>query len=189
VTTLVNILHDLKKLELDKGTEFFEPSNLEATNLEVNNLVSNLIPARAKAKFCIRFNDKHSQESLSQLIHSTIKNHTEDYSLIETLSGEAYLVTDKPLIEAIRKSIKETLNLEPNVSAAGATSDARFIKNLCPVVELGPFIEMAHKRDEHIAIEDLLSLTKVYRKVIENFFNNKKEVEMDCRAQRTMTDL
>jgi succinyl-diaminopimelate desuccinylase len=170
ITTLVNILHDLKKLKLDKGTKFFEPSNLEITHLEVNNKAVNLIPAQAKAKFCIRFNDKHSHKSLSKLITSTIQKHTEDYVLIETLSGEAYRVNDKPFIEAIRKSIKETLNFEPTISANGATSDARFIKDLCPVIELGPLIENAHKKDEHIAVEDLFKLTKIYYKIIENFF-------------------
>jgi succinyl-diaminopimelate desuccinylase len=171
ITTLVNILHDLKQLKLDYGTEFFEPSNLEVTNLEVNNKTSNLIPAIAQAKFCIRFNDLHSQKSLSDLIHSTIKKHTDEYILIETLSGDAYRIDDQRFIDAIRKSIKATLGFEPIISANGATSDARFIKNICPVIELGPSIEMAHKKDEHVVLDDLFKLTEIYYKVIKEFFD------------------
>jgi succinyl-diaminopimelate desuccinylase len=170
ITILVNILHDLKKLKLDDGTEFFEPSNLEVTDLEVNNKTSNLIPALAHAKFCIRFNDIHSQKSLSNLIHATIKKYTNDYSLAETLSGDAYKVDDEKLIKAIKNSIKETLNFEPIISANGATSDARFIKNICPVIELGPSIETAHKKNEHVALDDLFKLTEIFCKVIEKFF-------------------
>ena len=170
ITMLVNILHDLKNLKLDSGTEFFESSNLEITNLKVNNKAENVIPAQAQAKFCIRFNDKHSKESLSKLVHSIIKKYTDSYSLLETLSGGAYIVNNKSFIEVIQQSIKEILNLEPIVSTGGATSDARFIKDFCPVIEFGPLVDTAHKKNEHIALEDLFNLTKIYRKIIENFF-------------------
>ncbi|NRA74224.1 MAG: succinyl-diaminopimelate desuccinylase [Rickettsiales bacterium] len=169
ITTLVNILHDLKKLALDNGTEFFEPSNLEITNLEVNNKIVNVIPAQAQAQFCIRFNDLHSKHSLSKLVHNVIQKYTNTYSLTEILSGEAYKVDDSNFINTIQKSIKDVLNFEPIVSAKGATSDARFIKNLCPVIELGPLINMAHKKNEHIDIKDFLNLTKIYYKILENY--------------------
>ena len=170
ITTLIHILHVLKNFDLDNGTEFFEPSNLEVTNLEVNNKTTNIIPAQAHAKFCIRFNDKHTKESLSKHVRSVIEAYTDNYLLSVTLSGDAYTVIDKEFIEAIQKSVKEVLRLEPIVSAGGATSDARFIKNFCPVIELGPLVETAHKHNEHIALKDLSALTKIYYGVIENFF-------------------
>ena len=172
ITILVNILYDLKKVTLDNGsTKFFEPSNLEITNLEVNNNATNVIPGQAQAKFCIRFNDQHSQYSLSKLIHNIIKKHTSNYLLSEILSGEAYRVDNKFFIEAIRKSVKDVLNFEPLVSANGATSDARFIKNFCPVIEFGPLIDMAHKKNEYIPLKDLFTLTEIYYKFIENFLS------------------
>jgi len=170
LTALINILHALKKLKLDDGTKFFEPSNLEITNLDVNNPTTNIIPAQARAQFCIRFNDMHSQTTLSKLVHTVIKTHTNDYSLLETLSGEAYRVTGNLLIDAAQKSIMETQGFESKLSTEGATSDARFIKSICPAIELGPLIETAHKRNEHIALDDLLALTKIYYGIIENFF-------------------
>ena len=170
VTRLVQILHVLKKTSLDKGSKFFEPSNLEVTTIDVGNPVSNVIPAEAKANFCIRFNDYHSPESLKNWVERIIQRYAKCYQLSHQVSGPAYIVKDKKLIQCIKNAIKQVQNITPIVSAAGATSDARFIKDFCSVVELGPLIKTAHKTNEHIPLKDLFSLTKIYYSVIEKFF-------------------
>lgn len=170
ITRLIQILHELKKTKLDKGSQFFEPSNLEVTNIDVGNAASNIIPAEAKANFCIRFNDCHSPTSLINWVEQAAQRYAKHYKLNHKVSGKAYIVKDKNLIQCIKQAVKQVQKIEPIVSSAGATSDARFIKDLCPVVELGPLISTMHKIDEHIPLKDLLALTKIYYAVIENFF-------------------
>jgi len=190
ITTLVHILDVLKRQELDDGTKFFEPSNLEVTNIEVNNEATNVIPSQTKAKFCIRFNDKHTQASLSKFVRSVISSYTENYLLVEELSGDAYKVDDERFIETIQKSVKEVLNIESTVSTDGATSDARFLKDFCPIViELGPLADTAHKHNECVAIEDLLNLSKIYCRVIEKFFSGRVGQSASClETQKEMVN-
>ena len=170
VTKLVQILHELKKTKLDKGSKFFEPSNLEVTSVDVGNVASNIIPAEARANFCIRFNDLHTPKQLINWAKQIVKRHAKHYRLDHKISGQAYIVKDKALIECIKSAVKKVQKIEPVVSCAGATSDARFIKDFCPVVEFGPLISTMHQIDEHIPLKDLFALTKIYHAVIENFF-------------------
>lgn len=170
VTRLVRILHELKRTKLDNGSKFFEPSNLEVTSIDIGNQISNVIPSDAKASFCIRFNERHSPSSLTQWVENIVQRHASRYQLFHEISGPAYIVKDKKLINVVHKSIKQVLNIDSIVSAAGATSDARFIKDFCPVIELGPLIKTVHKTNEHLPLKDLFTLTKIYYAVIENFF-------------------
>jgi succinyl-diaminopimelate desuccinylase len=170
ITRLVNILHALKQMPLDNGSEFFEPSNLEVTDIQVGNHVSNLIPGKARANFCIRFNDHHSAELLVKLVENIVQQHAINYSLTHDISGHAYIVKDKLFIDVVANAVRQVQHIEPKISAHGATSDARFIKDLCPVIELGPNLSTAHKVDEHIPLENLFALTRIYYAVIKNFF-------------------
>jgi succinyl-diaminopimelate desuccinylase len=174
ITRLVNILYALKQIPLDNGSKFFEPSNLEVTDIQVGNHTSNLIPSKAQASFCIRFNDQHSAESLIKIVETTIQKHAHSYSLKHKPSGDAYIVGDKWFIDTVADAVRQVQRIEPEISAHGATSDARFIKDLCPVIELGPNLSTAHKVDEHISLEDLFAITRIYYAVIKNFFTTPR---------------
>ena len=165
VTKLVAMLGELDAWVLDEGTNWFQPSNLEITDLEVGNPATNVIPALAKARISIRFNDRHSGASLSARIEDIAARHGGTARCV--ISGEPFLTEPGAFSAMVADAVKAETGLEPEASTTGGTSDARFLKNFCPVIEFGLSNATMHKRDEAVALADLDALARIYRRVAE----------------------
>jgi succinyl-diaminopimelate desuccinylase len=174
VRGLVTLMSALMAESLDRGSENFGPSNLEFTSIDIGNSVVNLIPAEARARFNIRFNDCHSQESLKALIERRAQAAAGEGVRWridwEPSNADAFLTKPGPFVDLVVGAIKEVSGRQPALSTTGGTSDARFIKNYCPVLEFGLVGQTMHQVDERVAIDDLTTLTNVYRKVLERYF-------------------
>jgi succinyl-diaminopimelate desuccinylase len=164
VTRLVNTLNEMQNYLLDEGTEFFPPSNLQVTTVDVNNDTTNLIPATAQGRLNIRFNDQHSGESLEKWLADVCDRHIGKgaYTLDCRVSGEAFLTRDDALTNAMLQAVEQVTGQTPKLSTTGGTSDARFIKNVCPVIEFGTTGETAHMIDECVKVETLEGLSDIY---------------------------
>lgn len=170
ITRLVRILDRLKAEPLDTGTEFFDPSNLEVTNLDVGNPTENLIPARATARLNIRFNDRHTGQSLSDWLRAVVAEEAPRHDIAIRVSGESFFTPPGRLTELTVEAIRQHTGLSPDLSTTGGTSDARFIRRLCPVIEFGLVGESMHKADEKVAVDDLHRLTAIYQTLLERYF-------------------
>ena len=174
IPKLVKLLDRLASSTLDTGTGDFQPSNLEIITVDVGNTATNIIPARATAAVNIRFNNLHTSESLKHWITQECKavlGPTETtYDLGFQVSGEAFLTPPGPLSSLVSGSIQAVLDVEPELSTSGGTSDARFIKDMCPVVEFGLAGRTMHKIDECVAVADIENLTRIYQAVLDGFF-------------------
>jgi len=169
---LIAMLDALKKKPFDKGTKEFQPSNLEVTSVESGNPVFNVIPAEATARFNIRFNNKHTIAGLQKEIEKRLKVAAKNarYRIVYEQPSEPYLTKRGPFVELVIKAAKEATGIKAEISTSGGTSDARFIKNYCPVLDLGLLGNTMHQTDEHVPIEDLKRLTKIYRKILDHYF-------------------
>ena len=165
VPKLVAMLAELDALVLDEGTDWFQASNLEVTDLTVGNPATNVIPARASARISIRFNDLHTGESLSQRVSEVAERH--GGTARPVISGEAFLTEPGAFSTMLADAIRAETGVEPELSTSGGTSDARFLKDLSPVIEFGLSNATMHKRDEAVAIPDLDMLVRIYRRVTE----------------------
>ena len=169
-----NFVSVLSGLTLDDGSEHFQPSNMEFISIDTGNTVSNVIPSKIEAKFNIRFNVLQSEESLLKKIKKTIKSIAYDeasfsWELETELSGSPFITKPDNFIEIVANSIKEITGLEPELSTSGGTSDARFIKDICNVVEFGLVGKTMHQTDEAISVKDLESLTLIYYDIIKKY--------------------
>ena len=162
---LVAMLAELDALVLDEGTEWFQPSNLEITDIHIGNPAANVIPARASARVSIRFNDLHSGAQLGQRVSEIAARH--GGSARPIVSGEAFLTLPGAYSALVAAAVRAETGLEPEASTTGGTSDARFLRQLCPVIEFGPPNATMHKRDEAVAIADLDVLARIYRRIAE----------------------
>ncbi len=162
---LIAMLAELDALVLDEGTEWFQPSNLEITEINVPNKAHNVIPAAASARVSIRFNDLHSGASLSEKVAAIAEKHSGRARPV--ISGEPFLTPPGAFSDLIAKAIEAETSALPERSTTGGTSDARFLRSLCPVIEFGLVNATMHKRDEAVALDDLHALTRVYRRIAE----------------------
>ncbi|MXP47552.1 succinyl-diaminopimelate desuccinylase [Altererythrobacter luteolus] len=160
---LVAIMAELDALVLDEGTDWFQPSNLEITDMEVGNPAHNVIPAKATARISIRFNDTHSGESLSRHIMEIAEKHGGVARPI--ISGEPFLTPPGEFSQIIADAVKAETGVDPEPSTTGGTSDARFLRSVCPVIEFGLCNATMHKRDEAVAVADLETLARIYARV------------------------
>jgi succinyl-diaminopimelate desuccinylase len=163
IPKLVAILAEIEAIHLDNGTDWFQPSNIEITDLNVGNKATNVIPAKAEARLSIRFNDLQSGEALVARIRDLVERA--GGNLTAMISGEAFLTPPGELSEAILEAVEEVTGLRPEPSTTGGTSDARFLTKICPVVEFGLCNATMHKLDEAVAIADLDALTEIYQRV------------------------
>ena len=170
-TILIKILNELTTEKLDKGNKFFQPSNLEVTSIDVGNPTGNLVPAKASARFNVRFNNLHTTKSVKKHVTHICNKYAEKYEL-EVRKGEceSFISKSGPLADVVEKSVKEILNKTPERSTTGGTSDARFIKDYAEVVEFGLVNTTAHKVDEKVSTKDLVDLKDIYKKIIQNYF-------------------
>ena len=160
VPKLVAMLAELDALTLDTGTDWFQPSNLEITEIDVPNRAHNVIPARAKARISIRFNDLHTGASLSERVAAIAEKH--GGRALPIISGEPFLTEPGPFSKMLSAAIEAETGIRPEQSTTGGTSDARFLRSVCPVIEFGLCNATMHKRDEAVAIPDLDALTRIY---------------------------
>ena len=171
ITILVNTLKFLKDHKLDNGNIFFDPSNLEITNIASSSAGSNVIPAYATANFNIRFNNEHNSESIIAWVKYACRMAGK-FELSHRVSGEPFITEPGFLSDIVVLAIKEEIGFEPKISTSGGTSDARFIKDFCPVIEFGLINKTAHHVNENIAIEDIYKLKEIYKKIL--IFYGKK---------------
>ncbi|RXZ64439.1 succinyl-diaminopimelate desuccinylase [Pelagerythrobacter rhizovicinus] len=163
IPKLVAILSELDALVLDEGTEWFQPSNLEITDLEVGNPAHNVIPARASARISIRFNDRHTGASLSEKVAAIAAKH--GGTTLPIISGEPFLTPPGEFSQMIADAVEAETGLVPEASTTGGTSDARFLRAVCPVIEFGLCNATMHKRDEAVALADLDALGRIYARI------------------------
>ncbi|OQM73724.1 succinyl-diaminopimelate desuccinylase [Manganibacter manganicus] len=167
----------------DEGSADFQPTNLEITSFDVGNPASNVIPAKATAVFNIRFNDNWSAETLQAEIHNRLdtasgrrkyrtgRKERIDYDLVwRDRPSHVFLTRDAALVDTLGASVKAVIGREPALSTSGGTSDARFIKDYCPVVEFGLVGKTMHMVDERVALADLETLTQIYLRFIGDWF-------------------
>ncbi len=163
VHRLLGILSTLTGTVLDQGSDWFEPSSLQVTSVDVGNRAANLIPARAEARLNIRFNDRHSGDSLAGWLRQSCAAHAPACEPELRVSGEAFLTEPGPYVAALRRAVAGQTGLTPRFDTGGGTSDARFIARYCPVAEFGLVGASMHKADEHVTLSDLHRLTSIYR--------------------------
>jgi len=172
IPPLLDYLQNLLAKPLDEGIEDFDPSNLEITSVDVGNPTTNVIPDTATAGLNIRFNPAHTGQSLTAYLNSALEKtkskHDVKWLLDTKTSGEAFLTNHSVLRELVADAVQEITGKVPEFSTSGGTSDARFLKDICPVVEFGLINAEAHQIDEKVRVEDLKMLTKIYVNILEN---------------------
>jgi succinyl-diaminopimelate desuccinylase len=166
IPRLVAILAELRARTLDTGTDWFSPSNLEVTDLEVGNPATNVIPAQAKARLNVRFNDTHRGAELSGWIEEVVARHAPSAEVRVRISGEAFLTEPGDLSSLVARAVEAETGLRPELSTSGGTSDARFIRRMCPVVEFGLPGQSMHKVDEQAAVADIEALARIYDRIL-----------------------
>jgi succinyl-diaminopimelate desuccinylase len=174
IRALTALLAALMAEPLDQGSAHFQPSNLEFTSVDVGNPVVNLIPGEARARFNIRFNDCHSQATLKTLIETRVQAAAPAAARWridwERSNADAFLAEPGRFLDLVVGAIAEVTGRAPQLSTTGGTSDARFIKNYCPVLELGLVGRTMDQTDECTTVADLARLTAIYRRILERYF-------------------
>jgi succinyl-diaminopimelate desuccinylase len=169
---LVAMLQALTTAELDRGSAHFQPSTLQISTIDIANPAANVIPAEAKAVFNIRFNDCWTGQSLREWLTKRLDSAAAGgrYTLDISLSGESFLVAPDSVSEPLAEAIRRVTGRTPELSTTGGTSDARFIHAYCPVAEFGLVGQTMHKIDERVDLDDLVTLTEIYRTFLDLFF-------------------
>ncbi len=164
----------LSSLELDNGSEYFDPSTLALTSIETNNDAKNVIPDSCRCSANLRFNDLHSSASLKKLLaaemHKVAARTGIDFSLEVEVSGESFIVHPGPLARMVADAIEEETGIMPEFSTSGGTSDARFIKDHCPVIEFGLVGKTMHQIDECASVAEIHKLKSTYARILREFF-------------------
>ncbi len=169
VHRLVRVLDALIAAPLDAGSDWFEPSSLQITSVDVGNPTHNLVPARAAATLNIRFNDRHSGAALAAWLRATIARHAERFDLDTSIGGESFLTQPGAQVETLRRAVAAATGVEPRLDTGGGTSDARFIARYCPVAEFGLVGSTMHQADERVPVAELRALAETYRAVLAAF--------------------
>lgn len=172
IPRLLATLSALDGRELDRGNQHFQPSNLEITTVDVGNPATNVIPAAARASFNIRFNTEQPAEALEAWIRETCGIHAGAHELDLICNSRPFLTPPGGLSDLVAKAVEAELGVAPELSTTGGTSDARFIKDMCPVVEFGLVGQTMHKVDERCRVEDMAALSRIYRAVLEAYFES-----------------
>jgi len=170
---LATLMSALMAEPLDRGTEHFDPSNLEFTSVDVGNRTVNLIPGEARARFNIRYNDLHTPESLKALIERRCAETAGNARWrIDYLPSNSWVFRTKPgpFVDLVVEAIAAATGRKPQLSTSGGTSDARFIKDYCPVLEFGLVGKTMHQVDEHVPTAELAALTAIYRRILDRYF-------------------
>jgi succinyl-diaminopimelate desuccinylase len=173
VRGIVALLSALMSAPLDDGSTHFDPSNLEFTSIDVGNKTVNVIPSEARARFNIRYNDRHTHDEVKALIEQRTKAAAGAIRWRiewEPSNADVFVTAPGAFVDLVRAAVADVTGKSPALSTSGGTSDARFIKDYCPVVEFGLVNTTMHKIDERVPTADLVTLTAIYRKVLERYF-------------------
>jgi succinyl-diaminopimelate desuccinylase len=174
VAKLARMIDRLASVPLDGGTESFEASSLQVTVIAVPNTATNVIPARARALFNVRYNTRHTRPKLEAWIRAhceaVAKEMGAHFTLAFSGTGDVFLTTPGPLVHNMSEAVLAVTGRVPALTTNGGTSDARFIYAHCPVIELGLLNATAHQIDENVAVADLVTVTAIYRRFIETYF-------------------
>ncbi|MBT5185522.1 MAG: succinyl-diaminopimelate desuccinylase [Kordiimonadaceae bacterium] len=170
IPRLVEMLSKFTSTELDQGNDFFQKSNLEIVTVDVGNSASNVIPMDATAKFNIRFNNEQSIDGLKKWIRDICAEVGGEYTLDINVSGGAFLTEEGDFTKLIQDAVKVVTGIDVELSTSGGTSDARFIKNYCPVAEFGLINETIHKVNECVRVKDLFILRDIYVQMLTMYF-------------------
>jgi succinyl-diaminopimelate desuccinylase len=172
---LMRLIAALKVEPLDAGSRLFDPSNLEFTSVDVGNRTVNLIPGETRARFNIRFNDLHDQESLKALLERrALKAGGGKIRFSfewEPSNADVFVIEPGAFTDLVANAVAEVTGRRPALSTTGGTSDARFIKNYCPVVEFGLVGQTMHAVDERVPVAELVALTDIYRRILDRYFS------------------
>ena len=169
VHRLVRVLDALTSAPLDAGTDWFEPSSLQVTSVDVGNGATNVVPASARAMLNIRFNDGHSGASLTSWVRATAARYAGRFDLESAISGESFVTKPGPSVEILRQAIQGATGIDPKLDTGGGTSDARFIAQYCPVAEFGLVGATMHQIDECVPVAELRDLARIYRDIVAAF--------------------
>jgi succinyl-diaminopimelate desuccinylase len=167
---LLPALEILRTHTLDRGNDWFEPSSLQITSIDVGNPTGNVIPPEARAALNIRFNNNHTGPELSTWITETVQKYAPDAQCDVRISGEAFLTQPGDFTSALSSAIARTTGITPKLDTGGGTSDARFITNHCPVAEFGLVGSTMHRVDEAVPVAELRSLTTIYAAILDSIF-------------------
>ncbi len=164
---LVRLLQLLTEEPLDGGSDHFQPTSLQVTTIDIGNPATNVIPASARARFNVRFNDLHHSRDVEAWVRRRIARVGGEVELDVKVGSESFLIPPGPLSAAVSTAVESVTGKAPELGTTGGTSDARFIKDACPVIELGLRNEWAHKVDERAPLDDIVTLTEIYGRVLE----------------------
>ncbi|MFT8463677.1 succinyl-diaminopimelate desuccinylase [Acetobacter persici] len=167
VHKLLSVLSALRETPLDNGSDWFEPSSLQITSMDVGNTATNLIPAKAEARLNIRFNDLHTGTGLKGWLETICRQHAPTARVTVRISGESFLTAPGAATDHLVQAVQTVTGRTPKLDTGGGTSDARFIANYCPVAEFGLVGASIHKVDEHTTLADLETLTTIYKTFLE----------------------
>jgi succinyl-diaminopimelate desuccinylase len=174
LTALVHLLDRLANTELDSGTAHFDPSTLAIVTVDTGNPASNVIPAQARATVNIRFNDSHSGASLTEWLKNEGARVTAETGVTFdwkiSVSGESFLTPPGALSDLVARAVRAETGLEPELSTGGGTSDARFVKDHCPVVEFGLVGKTMHQVDERVEVAQIEALKAIYGRILRDYF-------------------
>lgn len=175
LTAMVRLMNQLAQHELDQGTEHFDQSTLAITTVDTGNAATNVIPAVTKATVNIRFNDAHSGESISAWVQSEVDKIAEEtgtsFDLQIKISGESFITPPGELSDLIATAVQDELGVIPELSTTGGTSDARFVKNHCPVTEFGLVGKTMHSVDERVEVAQITQLKSIYTRILSGYFS------------------
>ncbi|MEP2919713.1 MAG: succinyl-diaminopimelate desuccinylase [Sulfitobacter sp.] len=171
---MMRLMDRLASRELDAGTKHFDPSTLAVVTVDTGNPATNVIPAECSAAVNIRFNDEHSGASLSAWIKEEVEAIRTGFGVqVEThvkISGESFITPPGDLSAMVSRAVQEVTGVTPELSTTGGTSDARFMKSHCPVVEFGLVGQSMHQVDEHVSVEHIVQLKEVYTRILQDYF-------------------
>ncbi|OOY29367.1 succinyl-diaminopimelate desuccinylase [Thioclava sp. L04-15] len=171
---LVDLLGRMTAEPLDQGTEHFQPSTLQITTIDCGNPANNVIPAKARATVNIRFNDAHSGESLIAWAEALALAVTMEtgvtFALNPDISGESFVTPPGPFVDLVARSVEAETGRAPELSTSGGTSDARFVKDHCPVVEFGLVGATMHQVDERVPVDQIETLKRIYARILRDYF-------------------
>ena len=174
VPTMLRVLTALTDEPIDKGSDHFEPTNLEVTTIDIANKADNIIPSQVHAKFNVRYNDHHTQDSLRELLRKRVEkaagNSHARVELSFSGSSEVFVTEPGPLVDCMAEAITAVTGHRPKTSTSGGTSDARFIKDYCPVMEFGLINQTMHQVDERMEVRHIEELKAVYTDFLERYF-------------------
>ena len=175
VPVLIRLLSALQARQLDEGYPEFQPSNLEVTMIEAPNTATNVIPGMARARLNIRFNPNHTGKQLADWFDIEGWRAQGDFpgkiTITPQISGEAFLTERGPFTDLVAAAVADVTGAAPELSTSGGTSDARFIRALCPVIEVGLVGKTMHQVDEHAPVEEIRQLQHVYARIIARYFS------------------